>query len=154
VIGEIVITILGLCLFETVSSIDNAIINAEVLDTMQPKYRRWFLIYGIFIAVFVVRWTLPWLIVWSVNPSLGPWGSLTASFSSDQRMHASIEASAPILLIGGGTFLVLLFLHWLFLEPKNYGLFGERFIENKGVWFYAVASGALLAIVWFSLKKD
>jgi hypothetical protein len=52
------LTVAGLCLFETVSSIDNAIINAEVLSTMQEKYRRWFLIYGIFIAVFVVRGTL------------------------------------------------------------------------------------------------
>lgn len=153
-IGALILTIAGLCLFETVSSIDNAIIKAEVLGTMQAKYRRWFLIYGIILAVFVVRGVLPWLIVWAVNPSLGAWGALTASFSNDPRVHEAIQASAPLLLVGGGTFLVLLFLHWLFIEPKNYGLFGEPFFEKHGVWFYAFASLALLVIVWFCLKRD
>ena len=40
----LVLTILGLALFETVSSIDNAIINAEVLSTMGKKARRWFVL--------------------------------------------------------------------------------------------------------------
>jgi len=31
---SIVLIIAGLCLFETITSIDNAIINAEVLSTM------------------------------------------------------------------------------------------------------------------------
>ncbi|MCE9600516.1 MAG: DUF475 domain-containing protein [Spirochaetia bacterium] len=153
-IGAIILTVAGLCLFETVSSIDNAIINAEVLGTMQPKYRRWFLIYGILLAVFVVRGVLPWLIVWAVNPSLGPLGALTASFSNDPRVHQAIEASAPLLLVGGGVFLILLFLHWLFIEPKNYGLYGEPFFEKHGVWFYAFASITLLLIVWFCLQRD
>ncbi|MDD1666455.1 MAG: DUF475 domain-containing protein, partial [Methanomicrobiales archaeon] len=49
------LTIAGLCLFETISSIDNAIINAEVLSTMGERARRWFLTWGLFIAVFVIR---------------------------------------------------------------------------------------------------
>jgi uncharacterized protein len=142
----------GLCLFETVSSIDNAIINAEVLHTMQPKARKWFLLWGIFIAVFLIRGLLPWLIVFFTAPELGFIGSLTATFSSDPAVHEAIEASAPILLSGGGTFLVFLFFHWLFLEPKNFGIRGEKFFYTQGVWFYAVVSILLCAIVWFSLK--
>ena len=65
-IVSIVVTVAGLCLFETVCSIDNAIINAEVLSTMQAKYRRWFLVWGVLIAVIGVRGILPWLIVWMV----------------------------------------------------------------------------------------
>jgi len=41
-----IFTVLGLALFEIVSIIDNAVINAEVLATMQPKARRWFLLWG------------------------------------------------------------------------------------------------------------
>lgn len=142
----------GLCVFETISSIDNAIINAEVLHTMKPKYRRWFLIWGILIAVFLVRGLLPWLIVYATATDLGFFGSLTATFSSDPKVLEAIESSAPILLSGGGTFLVFLFFHWLFLEPKNYGLRGERFFHEQGVWFYAVVSIILCGIVWFGLK--
>lgn len=151
---SIFLIVAGLCLFETINSIDNAIINAEVLATMQPKARRWFLVWGMFIAVFLVRGILPWVIVWAVLPSLGPIGALTATFSSDPHVIEAIEQSAPILLIGGGTFLIFLFFHWLFLEPKHYGLRGERFFMRQGVWFYAVVSILLTLIVWFALQQN
>src|SRR5258705_8143272 len=99
---SIILVILGLCLFETISSVDNAIINAEVLSRMGYKARRWFLWWGLLIAVFVVRGLLPWAIVWATLPSLGPIGALTATFSNDPHIHAAIEEAAPILLVGGG----------------------------------------------------
>lgn len=150
----IIITIAGLCLFEIICSIDNAIVNAEVLSGMAAWARRWFLVYGLFIAVFVVRALLPWLIVWMSNPALSPVEALTATFSSDPEVIAAIEESAPILLMGGGTFLLFLFLHWIFLEEKHYGLLGERYIASKGVWFFAVVSALLALIVWFALQVN
>lgn len=152
--GSIILITFGLCLFEVVISVDNAIINAEVLNTMSKKGRKWFLIWGILIAVFLVRGLLPLIILWANNPSLGFIGAFTASFSSDQKIVEVIEKSAPILLVGGGTFLVFLFFHWIFLEPKHYGLIGEKFIHGKGVWFFAVVSVLLSIIVWLSIKKN
>jgi uncharacterized protein len=153
-IFHILLTIAGLALFETVSSIDNAIINAQVLSTMGKAARRWFLVWGLLIAVFVVRGVLPWLIVWAVSPSLGPVGALTATFSNDPRVHDAIEDASSLLLVGGGIFLLFLFFSWLFLEEKHYGIRGERFFHRQGVWFFAVASIILAIIVWFSLKVD
>ena len=150
-ITSIILIIAGLCLFETISSIDNAIINAEVLSTMGERARKWFLFWGILAAVFVVRGVLPWLIVWVATPSLGPMGAFFATFSSDPTVIGAIEQSAPILLIGGGTFLLFHFFHWIFLEERHYGLRGERYIESKGVWFFAVVSILLALIVWFTL---
>jgi len=151
---SIILIIFGLALFEIIISVDNAIINAEVLRTMSKKARKWFLFWGILIAVFLVRGLLPWIIVWASNPSLGFLGSFTASFSSNPEIAKVIEESAPILLIGGGTFLVFLFFHWLFLEPKHYGLVGEEFIQKKGVWFFAIVSILLSVIVWSAVKKQ
>ncbi|HAT74158.1 MAG: hypothetical protein US30_C0017G0007 [Candidatus Moranbacteria bacterium GW2011_GWF2_36_839] len=144
----------GLCLFEIISSIDNAIVNAEVLSTMGQKARKWFLFWGLLFAVFVVRGLLPWMIVWAATPGLGFMGSLTATFSNDPKVIEAIELSAPILLAGGGVFLVFLFFHWLFIEPKNYGLKGERFFHSQGMWFYAVVSILLTTIVWFAMKVN
>lgn len=149
---SIIITISGLCLFEIISSIDNAIVNAEVLSTMSQKARRWFLIWGLLIAVFAIRGLLPWLIVWLATPGLGPIEAFTAAFSGDAGVMEAVEKSAPILLAGGGTFLIFLFFHWLFLEPKACGLVGERFFMKQGIWFYAVVSILLAFIVWFALK--
>ena len=148
---SVVLIIAGLCLFETITSIDNAIINAEVLSTMSERAKRWFLIWGLLFAVFAIRGLLPWLIVWMSAPSLGPVGAFTATFSSDPMVIAAIEQSAPILLMGGGTFLIFLFFHWLFLENRNFGLRGERFFSTKGVWFFAVVSVLLTALVWIAL---
>lgn len=151
---SIILIVFGLTLFEVITSVDNAIINAEVLSTMSRWARRWFLLWGIIIAVFLVRGLLPWLILWMNNPSLGPVGAFTASFSTDPGISSAIEESAPILLIAGGVFLIFLFFHWIFLEPKHYGLTGEEFIHRQGVWFFAVASVLLAVIVWLAIKAN
>jgi hypothetical protein len=146
--------VLGLVIFEVIISIDNAVVNADVLSTMDQKYRRWFLVYGILIAVFLVRGILPWLIVWIANPGLGPINSFFFAFSQDHQIKESLERSAPLILMTGGIFLIFLFLHWLFLEPKHFGLIGERFFSRQGVWFFAIASIILTLVIWLSLKKD
>ena len=149
---SIILTVAGLAVFEIISSIDNAVINAEVLSTMKPRARKWFLFWGLLFAVVVVRGLLPWVIVFASNPSLGFIGSLTATWSSNPTVLKAIEASSPMLLLGGGIFLIFLFFNWLFLEDKHFGLPGERFFRNQSVWFFAVISVLLAVIVWEALK--
>jgi len=148
----LLLTVLGLSLFEIITSVDNAIINAEVLSGMSQKARRWFLLWGFLFAVFVVRGLLPFSIIWIANPTLGPLGVLSAAFSSDPHVKQAIEASSPLLLMGGGVFLEFLFFNWLFLEPKNFGIRGEYFFQRQGAWFFAVVSILLTTIVWFALQ--
>ena len=153
-IFSILLTIAGLCAFETICSVDNAIINAEVLSTMREKYRKIFITWGIFFGVFVVRLLLPWVIVWTAMPQLSFLDALFATFSDNPHVLEAVEASTPILLMGGGTFLVFLFFDWIFLEPKNYGLKGEEFIHKQGVWFFAVVSVLLAVIVWLAIGAN
>jgi hypothetical protein len=150
----LILSVLGLCVFEVVSSLDNAVVNADVLATMDKKWRKWFLIWGIFFSVFLVRGLLPWLIVWLANPSVGPWGALTATFSNDPQIKEALERSAPLLLMGGSMFLLFLFFHWLFLEPKKFGLAVEGFFHRQAVWFFAIVSVGLSVIIWYALKRD
>ena len=150
----ILLTIFGLALFEIINSVDNAVINAEVLAKMGQRARRWFLLWGILFAVFLVRGLLPWLIIWLTSPDLSLWQAFVATLSSSSEIHSLIEESAPPLLVGAGVFLVFLFLHWLFLEDKTYGLIGERFIHRHGLWFYTTASVVLTAVVWLSIKVN
>jgi hypothetical protein len=92
--------------------------------------------------------------VWITNPKLGFIGSLTATFSNDPHVIESIEYSTPILMLGGGVFLVFLFLHWLFIEDKNFGLPTEQIFLKHGAWFYAFASVILVFVVALSLKYN
>lgn len=149
-----ILSVLGLSLFEIISSVDNAIVNAEVLSTMKPAARKLFLVWGLLFAVVVVRGILPLLIVWLVNPSLGFLGAMKAAITSDPQVAHDMEKSAPYLLLAGGIFMVFVFFHWLFLEEKHFGLPGERFIFSQGVWFYAVISIILTVVVWLAVNAD
>jgi hypothetical protein len=153
-IFTIIFIIIGLSLFEGISSFDNAIINADVLQTVSHKARKWFLTWGLFFGVFVVRGVLPWLILWLATPGVGPADTFFAMFQNNPTAKEAIEHAAPILLSGGGVFLIFLFLHWLFMEPKNYGLRGEKFFHENGIWFYAIVSIVLSMLVWFAIKLD
>lgn len=149
-----ILTIVGLSLFEIVSSIDNAVINADVLKTMSERARKWFLTWGLFIAVFLIRGLLPLLIVFSIHPALGLQGALTAVFSNDPAVAEAIEMAAPPLLAAGGVFLIFLFMHWLFMEQKDYGLRGEKYIHEHGFWFYALVSILLTALIWIGINSN
>ena len=150
----IFLTVLGLCIFEIITSVDNAIINAEVLGGMGKKIKSFFLTWGIFSSVFLVRGLLPFLILFAATPKLGIVGTFTAAFSNSPEVAKTIQESSHVLLIAGGIFLIFLFFHWLFLEPKNFGLKGERFFQSQGAWFYAVISILLTSIVWIAFQRD
>jgi hypothetical protein len=151
---SMLLIVAGLVLFETITSIDNAIINAEILTKMSARARRWFLLWGLILAVFVIRGALPTLLIFIANPQIGIWGAVTATLSGDPAVVDAVEATAPILLMGGGIFMVFLFMHWLFLEPKRFGLRGEEFIQSQGIWFFAVVSIILTLVVWLSIRMD
>ncbi|MFA6255045.1 MAG: DUF475 domain-containing protein [Patescibacteria group bacterium] len=149
-----IVIIIGLCLFEVISSVDNAVINANVLKTMPVKYRKIFLFWGIIFAVFVVRGILPFLIVWLANPALSVVEVFTFVFSSNKEIEEYVEQSKPILLLGGGVYLFFVFLSWLFLEEKKYAFLVENFLHRQSIWFYAIASLMLTTIIYLSLKEN
>jgi hypothetical protein len=146
--------VLGLCVFEIISSVDNAVVNAHILKTMPDKYRKIFLFWGLLFAVFIVRGLLPLAIVWMANPNLSIIQVITATFSNSPEIKEYIEQSKPLLLLGGGIYLFLVFLSWLFLEEKKYAFLVEGFIHRQGVWFYAFASVITTAVVYFSLQEN
>lgn len=148
------VVILGLCLFEVISSIDNAIINAHVLKTLPERFRRIFLVWGLILAVFVVRGILPFVIVWIANPALSLWQVITFTFSSNPEIESLVEVTKPLLLLGGGVYLIFVFLGWLFLEEKKYAFLVEHFIHRQSVWFYAFASLFFTFIIWMSLRVN
>lgn len=148
------LTIVGLAVFEIVTSVDNAIINAGVLSTMSKRARRWFLVWGIIFAVFVVRGALPFLLIYFTNPGHSFGEVLGTTFNGSEASAHIIQESSKVLLTGGGVFLLFLSLHWLFLEAKSYAFKFERFISSQGIWFYAVISILLTTVVWLGVSTN
>src|SRR3989339_1931607 len=104
-IFQFIIIIFGLALFEIISSVDNAIINANVLKTLPERFRKIFLFWGILFAVFIVRGCLPFVIIWLANPALSFFEVLTFAFSKGEGIAESLDKSTPLLLLGGGLYL-------------------------------------------------
>jgi uncharacterized protein len=151
---DLLIVVFGLALFEAISSVDNAVVNAHVLKTMPEKYRRIFMFWGILFAVFVVRGALPFAIVWIANPSLSILQVIAAAFSRDSNIESYLETSKPLLLIGGGVYLVMVFLAWLFIEEKKYAFLVENFIHKQSMWFYAFTSVFFTAVIYASISVN
>jgi hypothetical protein len=147
------LVVLGLTAFEVINSVDNAVINADILAKMSAWDRRWFLLWGLLIAVFAVRGLLPWLIVWQ-GTGLTAWQAVMATFSSDPQVVEAMHRAAPTLLLGAGMFLFLLFTHWFFMEEKNIAFHFERHAMRHGVWFYTIASLVLLGVVWHAIHLN
>jgi hypothetical protein len=151
---QILVVIFGLCLFEVISSVDNAIINAHVLKTLPEKFRKFFLFWGLLVAVFAVRGILPFLIVWLANPAFSFLQVITFVFHPTPEIEAYVEKSQALLLLAGGVYLFFVFLGWLFLEEKKYAFLVEKFVHKQSVWFYAISSLFITAVVYFSIKVN
>src|SRR3989338_4815157 len=151
---EAFVVVLGLIVFEVISSVDNAIVNAHVLKTVPEKYRKFFLFWGLLLAVFVMRGLLPFVIVWIANAGIPLKELVDLVFSDPALMEESLEHSKPLLLLGGGVYLFFVFLAWLFLEEKKYAFFVEHFIHKQSVWFYAISSIFITLVVYASVKED
>lgn len=151
---QFLVVLLGLCTFEVISSVDNAIINAHVIKTLPDKFKKFFLFWGLIIAVFAVRGVLPFLIVWLANPAFSFAEVISFVFHPTPEIEAYVEKSQALLLLGGGVYLFMVFLSWLFMEEKKYAFFVEGFIHKQSVWFYAFASLFFTVVVWFSVKVN
>jgi uncharacterized protein len=146
---HILLTIIGLSVFEIVNSLDNAVINASVLETIKlARARRFFVTWGMISSVGLVRGVMPFIIYFIPNRQLGLYGAVSAFWTGDPRVAQAVADAAPLLLLAGGIFLVLLFLHWLLAEEKSFGLPFESLLQEVGeVWFYAAAAALLLGVI-------
>jgi uncharacterized protein len=116
--------LLALAVLEVSLSFDNAIINAAILKRMSPFWRQMFLTVGMLIAVFGMRLFFPLVIVWAtagVDPvramelALHPPPHGALEFPDGSPSYEKLVISAhPQIAAFGGTFLLMLFLDFVF----------------------------------------
>lgn len=117
-----------LAVLEISLSFDNAIINANKLKDMTPKWQHRFLTWGIIIAVFGMRIVFPLLIV-VIAAGVGPWQAVTmAAARPDEYARIMHEAHLPIAAFGG-TFLMMVAL--VFFCDENKTIHWIPWIEEK-----------------------
>jgi len=111
-------TALMLGILETSLSFDNAVVNARVLGTMAPFWRKMFLTVGMVIAVFGMRIVFPLVLVWVVSAL--PFGEVVTMTWQDPHRFQEILVHQHILIAGfGGAFLWMVFARFFFDPDKD-----------------------------------
>jgi len=132
-----------LAVLEISLSFDNAIVNANKLQEMQPIWQHRFLTWGIVIAVFGMRIVFPLLIV-VVAAGVGPIDAMVMAASRPEEyariMH---DAHLPIAAYGG-TFLMMVGLGYFFDQEKD--VHWVHWLEEKMARF-ATIKGFEIALV-------
>lgn len=102
-----------LSLLEISLSFDNAVMNAVILSGLSQVWRRRFLTWGMVIAVFGMRFLFPVLIV-VLTSGLSIERVLELAFREPEVYAHYLEAAEPLILAFGGSFLLMVFVNWLF----------------------------------------
>jgi hypothetical protein len=111
-------TALMLGILETSLSFDNAVVNARILITMSPFWRKMYLYLGMVISVFGMRIFFPLAIVWAVS-SL-PFGDVLAMTWQNPQHFQDILIEQHVLIAGfGGAFLWMVFSKFFFDDQKD-----------------------------------
>ena len=134
--GSIIIAILGLiiayfvgglyavyitallAILEISLSFDNAVVNAKVLETMEPVWQKRFITYGIPIAVFGMRFLFPIIIV-AVAGGLGVIETFSLAINNPEDYQHTLESVEKLIYAFGGSFLLMVFLDFLFEEDRE-----------------------------------
>ena len=102
-----------LAILEISLSFDNAVVNAKVLETMEPKWQKRFITYGIPIAVFGMRFLFPIVIV-AVAGSLGFFETFNLALNEPEKYQSTLESVDRLIYAFGGAFLFMVFLDFIF----------------------------------------
>lgn len=107
-----------LAVLEISLSFDNAIVNANILKTMDPKWQHRFLTWGILIAVFGMRIIFPLAVV-VLAAKIGPISAIVLA-ATDPQEYARIMEEAHIGISAfGGTFLMMVALTYFIDQSKE-----------------------------------
>lgn len=117
-----------LSILELSLSFDNAVVNALILANMTLFWRKAFITWGMIIAVFGMRLLFPVLIVYTTT-DLGFIEAFTLSIDNPAKYEEIIQNSHHILMSFGGTFLLMVFLTFLFDKERE--VHWIAFIEKR-----------------------
>jgi hypothetical protein len=104
-----------LIILEVSLSFDNAVVNAKVLETMEPIWRRRFIVFGIPIAVFGMRLIFPLAIV-AIVTGMGLFETLDVAMNQPLVYEKALKSAEQTIFAFGGAFLLMVFLDFFFEE--------------------------------------
>lgn len=144
------VTTVILIAIEIAFSLDNAIINAKVLERLSKLWQQLFLTVGMVVAIVGMRFVFPILIV-MITAHLG-WSQVIDDALHHPKVYGQHLAHAHAAISAfGGSFLLVLALYFLFddARPERWLKKLEKFLQKEGgtVWGPPVLVAILVLIL-------
>lgn len=145
-----------LAVLEISLSMDNAIVNARILERMSPAWQKTFLTLGVLIAVVGMRLVFPLLIV-GVCAQIDPISALRLALEKGNPSTAGtygyiLHHAHPQIAAFGGMFLLMLALGFFFDERAHTWLkLPEKFLQKIG---HFPAANAIISIIILLITSE
>lgn len=141
-------TVTVLAVLEMSLSLDNAVVNATVLENWNYFWRNLFLLVGLPIAVFGMRLIFPVLIV-SATTGMGMWEAFQLALHKPDDYAAALISAHHEVAAFGGAFLMMVALQYFIDEEKNLHWLTpvERVFASFGKYEVAVEAGITLTVL-------
>jgi hypothetical protein len=94
-------------------SFDNAVVNVKVLETMEVKWQKRFITFGIPIAVFGMRFLFPIFIV-AIASGLSVSDTFNLALHDPLSYKETLHSVEKLIFAFGGSFLLMVFLNFIF----------------------------------------
>jgi uncharacterized protein len=107
-----------LAVLEISLSFDNAIVNANKLHRMTPRWQRRFLTWGILIAVFGMRVVFPLAVV-AIAAWVSPWEAVRLAVAEPGEYARLMRESHTAIAAFGGAFLMMVALDYFIDDAKE-----------------------------------
>ena len=132
---EVLYIVALLAVLEISLSFDNAVVNVKVLETMEEKWQKRFILFGIPIAVFGMRFLFPILIV-AIASGLSISNTFNLALHNPLMYNETLHSVEKLIFAFGGAFLLMVFLNFIFdieREEKWIKMIEEsKFINRMG----------------------
>jgi hypothetical protein len=102
-----------LAVLEISLSFDNAVVNVKVLETMEVKWQKRFITFGIPIAVFGMRFLFPIFIV-AIASGLSVSDTFNLALHDPLSYKETLHSVEKLIFAFGGSFLLMVFLNFIF----------------------------------------
>jgi hypothetical protein len=144
-----------LAVLEVSLSFDNAVVNAKILKTMDKKWQKRFLTWGILIAVFGMRFVFPILIV-AIAANMGLYKTVELALFKPELYHEVLVHTEDLIYAFGGAFLWMVFSDFLFEKKEvRWIKYLEKQAENLGkINNISLMIATLIGIIIVFYAKD
>ena len=144
--AALLLTVL-LCAIEVTFSFDNAIVDARILRHMSPVWQKVFLTVGVLIGVLGMRLVFPIVIV-AVTAQLDFRTVIDLALNHPDQYAESLEKAHPLIASFGGSFLLMLGLHFFFdKSQKVHWLKIEKYLARAGSWWAPMTISLLITTI-------